>query len=111
MPNFNPFSNDAEDTSFEQGTPVTQAAKTVTKTASDQAQAAAKKATDDVIDFLYAPTAPQEPGTDEANTQHTDQSNAATRAAAAQTGTHKSTTNISSNANANPNVTPDEQAK
>src|SRR5258707_413258 len=37
MPNFNPFSNDSENTSFEQGTPVTQAAKTVTNAAAANA--------------------------------------------------------------------------
>ena len=109
MPNFNPFSNDSENTSFEQGAPVTQAAKTVTNAVAAQAQAAAQKASDDIVDFLYAPTAPSEPGTDETNTQHTDQSNAATRAvAAAQTGAHNG---AKASANANPNLTPDDEAR
>ncbi len=104
MPNINPFSNDAEDTSFEQGTPVTQAAKSVTKAASAQAQAVAKQATDDLVNFLYAPSEPQEPGTDETNTQHTDASNASTRTASTHAG-------VSKTANVNPNQTPEEQAK
>jgi hypothetical protein len=108
MPNFNPFSNDAEDTSFETGMPVTQAAKaatnTMTKAAQAQADAAAKKATDDLVDFLYAPSTPDDQGTDETNTQHTDASNASTRVAS----THAS---VSKTAKVNPNQTPEEQEK
>ena len=104
MPNFNPFLQDAEDTSFEQGTPVTQAAKYVTNAAATQADDAIKKANDEIVALLYGPSTPQEPGTDETNTQHTDASNAATRAAATHAG-------VSKTANVNPNQTPDEQAK
>jgi hypothetical protein len=104
MPNFNPFSSDAEDTSFETGTPVTQAAKTITNAASKQADEAYKKANEDIVSLMYGPSTPQEPGTDEANTQHTDASNAATRAAATHAG-------VSNTAKVNPNQTPEEQAE
>lgn len=60
--NFNPFSNNDEDTSFERGMPVSQAAKNVAKTTSNQvvvqADTTLQKATDDVVDFLYAPSTP-----------------------------------------------------
>lgn len=108
MPNFNPFSNDAEDTSFEQGSAVSQAAKSATKAVSSQMQKQAddafKKANEDIVSLLYGPSTPQEPGTDETNTQHTDSSNAATRAASTHAG-------VSKTANVNPNQTPEEQAK
>ena len=104
MPNFNPFSNDAEDTSFETGMPVTQAAKAVSQAASAQAQKQSDDATKAIVDQLYAPSTPQDQGTDEAKTQHTDASNSATRAAS----THAS---VSKTAKVNPNQTPDEQEK
>lgn len=109
MPNFNPFNLDNEDTSFEQGMPVSQAAKNISQAAQKQADDAIKKANDEIVAQLYGPSTPSEPGTDEANVQHTDASNAATRAAAthAAAGGHtgKTTTNT------NPNQTPEEQAK
>jgi len=109
MPNFNPFSNDTEDTSFEQGSPVTQAAKNVTKAATAKAQDDAKAFAAAMRDQLYGPSTSQDPdpGTDETNTGHTDNSNAASRAMAhAGGGAHNT-----SNPNANPNQTPEEQAK
>src|ERR1700729_1385708 len=107
MPNFNPFSSDDEDTSFELGSPVNQAAKNVTKAASNKANDDAKAFAAAMRDQLYGSSTPQEPGTDEANTGHTDNSNAASRATAhAGGGAHNT-----SHANANPNQTPEEQAK
>jgi hypothetical protein len=110
MPNFNPFSSDNDDTSFELGSPVNQAAKNVTKAASNKANDNAKAFAAAMRDQLYGSSTsstPQEPGTDETNTGHTDNSNAASRAMShAGGGTHNT-----SHTNANPNQTPEEQAK
>jgi hypothetical protein len=99
MPNFNPFSTDNEDSSFEQGLPVNQAAKNVTKATASQI----KKQNDDfgkaMRDQLYGLT-PQDQNADDPQ-QHDDQKNA-THSASGQTG---------ANNNANSNQTPDEQAK
>ena len=106
MPNFNPFNNDTEDTSFERGSPVSQAAKNISQAAQKQADDAIKKANDEIIAELYGSSTPavQDQGTDEANTQHTDASNAATRMASTHAG-------VSKTAKVNPNQTPEEQAK
>ena len=109
MPNFNPFSSDHEDTSFEHGSPVTQAAKNISQAAQQKTAAAIKKANDEIVAELYGSSKPAEPGTDEANTQHTDASNAATRAAATHGAVSGKTGKAT--ANANPNQTPEEQAK
>jgi hypothetical protein len=103
----NPFGDQAEETSFEQGTPVSQAAKNLTRAAQQQTDDAIKKANEDIVAALYGPSTPpgqEEPGTDETNTQHTDASNAATRMAATHAG-------VSKTAKINPNQTPEEQAK
>jgi hypothetical protein len=106
---FNPFSSDNEDSSFEQGAPVSQAAKNVTQAVATPTKAQLDVA-QDIVNQLYAPSTPQgqDQGTDETNTQHSDQSNAATRAvAAAQSGgAHKG-----QSAKVNPNQTPEEQAQ
>ena len=103
MPNFNPFSNDNEDTSFERGMPINQAAKNVTKSATQgatqQANQFGKQASDDLLKFIYGDPTAQDPGTDEANPSHTDHNNSASHHAA---GT---------NSNSNQNQSPDEQAK
>jgi hypothetical protein len=106
MPNFNPFNLDQEDTSFETGMPVTQAAKAVSKAVQTQAKKQTDDATKDIVSQLYAPSNPNpdEPGTDEANKQHTDASNSSTRAASTHAG-------ISKTAKVNPNQTPEEQQK
>lgn len=105
MPNFNPFSSDNEDTSFEQGLPVNQTAKNVAKTVSSQVQAQAKAAQKALMDQLYGPSdsSGQDQGTDEANPQHVDLTNTANRMTVAHAANKGS--------NTNQNQTPDEQAK
>jgi hypothetical protein len=99
----NPFSTDNENTSFEQGSPVTQAAKNAAKATSTQADAQVQASTQAIVDQLYGVTPQgQDAGTDEANTQHTDYSNSATRAAASHAGAQKSS---------NSNKSPEEEAK
>ncbi|HWY79035.1 MAG TPA: hypothetical protein VNW29_01630 [Candidatus Sulfotelmatobacter sp.] len=49
---FNPFSNSGEDTSFEQGTPISQVAKTVTKQTSTQTTAQMKAVNNAIVDQL-----------------------------------------------------------
>jgi hypothetical protein len=104
MSNFNPFSNDNEDSSFEQGLPVNQAAKNVTKAATSatakQANQFGKQASDDLLKFIYGDsTTPSEDqsvndnATPQANT-HSPQG--------AQTGSH---------ANSNATQPPNEQAQ
>ena len=104
MPNFNPFSDDAESTSFERGMPVNQAAKNVTQAAKQQADEQVKAANKAIIDQLYGPSdaAPEDPGTDEANPLQHDNSNQAARMAAAQMSSQKSS---------NSNQSPEEAAK
>src|SRR5580704_11482128 len=106
MANFNPFSSDNEDTSFERGAPVNQAAKNVVQGATTQVKSAAKSVGDDItsqiLGALYGPSTPQEPGTDEANASQTDHNNPLAHMAK-QTG--------ASNASAaNSNKSPQEQA-
>jgi hypothetical protein len=100
----NPFSTDNEDTSFEQGSPVTQAAKNAAKATSTQADAQVQASTQAIVDQLYGvnDSSPADAGTDEVNTQHADSSNSATRAAAAHAGAQKSS---------NSNKSPEEEAK
>ena len=100
---FNPFNNNTEETSFEQGNPLTNAAKTAAQTASAQTQKQITDANKAIVDQLYGSSAPtaQEPGTDEANPQAMDHTNAA-HAAGAKSGSQK---------NSNANQTPEEQAK
>jgi hypothetical protein len=100
----NPFNNNSEDTSFEQGSPVTQAVKNATKATSVQANIQAQATTQAIVDQLYgvSDSTPTDAGTDEANTQHTDSSNAAIRAVSSQSGAQKSS---------NSNQTPEEEAK
>lgn len=115
MPNFNPFGNDHEDTSFETGAPVSQAAKNLSQAAQKQADDAAVKAaqdfdqtTGDIVAQLYGVDQSSDPGTDETNPQMTDHTAAAAHMAKAQStgGTH-----ASQSANGNSNQTPEEQAK
>lgn len=107
MPNFNPFNLDHEDTSFEQGMPVSQAAKNISQAVQKQADDAIKKVNDEIIAQLYGPSTLSEPGTDEANVQHTDANNAATRAAS----THAAVSGQAGKTTANSNQTPEEQEK
>lgn len=79
---FNPFSNDAEETSFEQGSPVTQAAKNVTKAAVSAASSQAKATTQAIVNQLYGIPSPAEPGTDESNPQTINHANPAQMAGA-----------------------------
>jgi len=114
MPNFNPFSSDNEDTSFETGMPVSQAANTAVKAISSQAQAQIDATNQDIVNQLYGPSTPDEPGTDEANQSHVDQSNAATRAQSAHMSASMSAnkgSKTNQTANQNTNQTPEEQAK
>jgi len=109
MPNFNPFSDDNENTSFEQGMPINQAAKNVTKTSTAQAQKQVDDTTKAIVAQLYGATPDgQDQGTDEANTSHLDHSNAASRAAA-HAGSGKPSHSASNSSNSN--QTPEEQAK
>ncbi len=94
--NFNPLSDRGEETSFEQGMPVTQAAKNAVKAVSVQADDARKKTTQDILAQFYGSS------TDETNTQQTDHTGVSRAGANGQSG--KST-------NTNPNQTPEEQAK
>jgi hypothetical protein len=100
----NPFSTDNEDTSFEQGSPVTQAAKNAVKATSTQTDAQMQASTQAIVDQLYGvnDSTPTDAGTDEANTQHTDSSNSATRAVSSQAGSYKSS---------NSNQSPEDEAK
>jgi hypothetical protein len=109
MPNFNPFSSDDEDTSFERGTPISQGTKNATQAMSAKTQDQANKITDDIVNQLYGPSTPQDQGTDEANTSQVDHSNAASRAVAhaGAAGANKGSTNVQQN----PNKTPEEQAE
>src|ERR1700722_2324034 len=81
--NFNPFGNDNEDTSFERGAPVNQAAKNVVQGTTTQVKSAAKSVGDDItsqiLGALYGPS--QDQGTDEANASQTDHSNPLAHAA------------------------------
>ncbi len=106
MPNFNPFSSNDEDTSFERGTPAGQVVKTVTKAVSDQTKIQTKAFQDDLNALLFGPSTPP------------DQDGASKDPAKAQI--NASQTNVSqavagSQANAtnsgNPNLSPEEQAK
>ena len=58
MPNFNPFSSNDEDTSFERGTPAGQVVKTVTKAVSDQTKIQTKAFQDDLNALLFGPSTP-----------------------------------------------------
>lgn len=100
--NINPFSDKNEETSFEQGAPVSQAAKNAAKAAGSQVNTQIKAANQDIVSQLYAPTTQQEPGTDETNTQQSDQTNVSRAGANGQSGKQ---------ANINPNQPPEEQAK
>ena len=107
MSNLNPFSDDAESTSFERGMPVNQAAKNVSQAAQAQAKQMIQDANKQLLDQMYGPSTPptgEDPGTDETNVQHSDASNASTRQAASHAAASKT-------ANVNPNQTPEEQAK
>jgi hypothetical protein len=107
MSNINPFSDDAESTSFERGMPVNQTAKNVSQATQAQAKQMIQDANKQLLDQLYGPSTPpgqEDPGTDETNVQHSDASNASTRAAASHAG-------VSKTANVNPNQSPEEQAK
>jgi hypothetical protein len=108
MPNFNPFSSDDEDTSFERGTPISQTSKNITQAVSSQTNAQANKIKDDIVNQLYGPSTPQDQGTDEANTSQLDHSNAASRAVAHAGGAGA---NKSSSVQQSSNKTPEEQAK
>src|SRR5580692_6935444 len=97
---FNPFNDDAENTSFEQGMPLNQAARNVAKATATQTDDQIKAANQAIVDQLYGTTTPsgQEQGTDEANTSHTDASNAATRAVSTHGGlAHNKGSNTKSN--------------
>lgn len=95
----NPFSTDSEDTSFEQGAPITQAAKNAAKATSTQADAQIQAANKAIVDQLYGPTQGQDQGTDESNPQNADHTNSSR---GAHIGAKKTT---------NPNQTPEEEAK
>ncbi|MGI8420092.1 MAG: hypothetical protein ACR2LN_05625 [Candidatus Levyibacteriota bacterium] len=55
---FNPFSNDSEDTSFEQGNAINQSAKNAVKAVTAQAQQQQKALTKSIVDQLYGVTPP-----------------------------------------------------
>ncbi|MGH7204091.1 MAG: hypothetical protein ACREHC_06625 [Candidatus Levyibacteriota bacterium] len=55
---FNPFSNDSEDTSFEQGNAINQSAKNAVKAVTVQAQQQQKALTKSIVDQLYGVTPP-----------------------------------------------------
>lgn len=57
---FNPFSNDSEDTSFEQGTPITQTAKSAVKATTTQATQQQQALNKSIVDQLYGVT-PESP--------------------------------------------------
>lgn len=101
--NINPFSDNADETSFEQGLPINQVAKNAVKTTSAQADAQMKAANKAIVDQLYGPSTPpgQDKGTDEANPQASDVSNVS----------HSSNKQAGSNTNTNTNQTPEDQAK
>src|ERR1700683_5030584 len=92
---YNPFSSDNEDTSFEQGLPVNQAARNAAKATSSQVNDQIQAANKAIVDQLYGPSTPsgQDQGTDETNPQQVDHTNAANRAAAAHAANKSSTSN------------------
>lgn len=101
MANFNPFNNNAEDTSFEQGMPVSQAAKNVTKAAQQKTDDAIKKANQEIVAQLYRSS--------DASTQ--DQNSDTT---ANKTGSYIDTTTgmqAGLSTDSNSNQTPEEQAQ
>jgi len=99
MPNFNPFGNDNENTSFERGAPINQAAKNVVQGATSQVKTAAKSVGDDItsqiLGALYGPS--QDQGTDEANASQTDQSNPLAHAAKQMGANNSSASTTNSN--------------
>ncbi|HVA96077.1 MAG TPA: hypothetical protein VND99_00315 [Candidatus Acidoferrales bacterium] len=101
MPNFNPFNNDDEGASFEQGMPVSQAAKNVAKAATAQASQQVKDDTKAIVDQLYGLT----PSGQDQDTDNDDPQAAA--------GQHTSNTGgaQSKTASGNTNQSPEEQAK
>lgn len=101
MPNFNPFSNDSEDTSFERGAPVSQAAKSVTKAVSNQATTNAKAIGNTLLDWLY--------GTDSANADPQGDDAAKQAVAQGQQISPQQAANASSSANST--KSPEEQAE
>lgn len=99
MPNFKPWSDANEDTSFERGAPVTQAAKSVTNAVSDQAATHGKAIGNTLLDWLY--------GTDSANAD--PQGDDAAKQAAQQ-GQPASAQQAAAATAANATKSPEEQA-
>lgn len=73
---FNPLNSNSEDTSFETGNPLTQAAKNIAKAASTQTQAQIKASNKAIVAQLYGVTpTEQEQATDNANPLASAQTN------------------------------------
>jgi len=100
MPNFNPFSDDHEDTSFEQGSPLNQTARNAAKAASSQTQAQVQASNKAIVDQLYGFIDPTNP------TEDDQQANDAAKQHSQNS--HGQQANQANTSSAN---TPEEQAK